>query len=222
MMQNKILTPFDVKRHNLILQLRQRGIHDEEVLRAMATIPRELFVQESLQSQAYEDSALPINQRQTISQPYTVAYMTQVLGITPGARVLEVGTGSGYQAAVLAEMNARVVTIERHPQLSNQAREKLVRLGYTVTCRVGDGTIGYREGGPYDAIIVTAGAPDVPEALARQLAIGGKLAVPVGDTKSQNLYLVTRTDEDQWDAKELGSFTFVPLIGIEGWEDNGR
>lgn len=222
MMQNKILSPFDVKRHNLILQLRQRGIHDEEVLRAMATIPRELFVQASLQSQAYEDSALPINQRQTISQPYTVAYMTQALGIKAGARVLEVGTGSGYQAAVLAEMKARVVTIERHPQLSNQAREKLASLGYTVTCRVGDGTIGYRDGGPYDAIIVTAGAPDVPEALARQLAIGGKLAVPVGDTKSQNLYLVTRTDEEQWDAKELGSFTFVPLIGIEGWEDNGR
>lgn len=222
MLQNKVPTPFDIKRHSLVQQLRQRGISDETVLAAIATVPRELFVQPSLQSQAYEDSALPIDQRQTISQPYTVAFMTQLVGVRPNMNVLEIGTGSGYQAAVLAAMKARVTSIERHPQLSSQARAKLNSLGYSVTCRIGDGTIGYRDGGPYDAIIVTAGAPDVPEALARQLAIGGKMAVPVGDAKNQTLYLVTRLDVEQWDAKEQGAFTFVPLIGIEGWDDDGR
>jgi protein-L-isoaspartate(D-aspartate) O-methyltransferase len=123
---------------------------------------------------------------------------------------------------VLAEMGARVITIERHPKLSQQARDRLKGLGYDVTCRVGDGTIGFRGGAPYDAIIVTAGAPDVPEALARQLAIGGRMVVPVGDAKQQTLYLVTRHEEERWSASDLGGFAFVPLIGVEGWEENGR
>lgn len=218
----RTLTPFDAKRHALVEHLRQRGITDVDVLKAMATVPRERFVQPSLQSQAYEDSALPINDRQTISQPYTVAYMTQLLGIKPGMNVLEIGTGSGYQAAVLAEMGAMVTSIERHPRLSSQARETLRLLGYSVQCRVGDGTIGYKGGAPYHAIIVTAGAPDVPEPLAKQLTIGGRLAVPVGDSKSQSLYVVTRLDVDRWNAEDTGNFTFVPLIGIEGWEEDVR
>ncbi len=215
-------TPFDAKRHALISHLRQRGITDQRVLDAMDVVPREEFVPASLQSQAYEDSALPIYERQTISQPFTVAFMTQALRIRPGDRVLEIGTGSGYQAAILAVLGATVISIERHARLSAQARERLQRLGYAVTCRVGDGTIGYRGGAPYDAIIVTAGAPDVPEALARQLAIGGRMAVPVGDARNQTLYLVTRTDEERWAAEDLGGFAFVPLIGVEGWPEDGR
>ncbi|MCO6467202.1 MAG: protein-L-isoaspartate(D-aspartate) O-methyltransferase [Bradyrhizobiaceae bacterium] len=222
MIKHRTHTPFDAKRQALISQLKQRGIIDQEVLRAMSEIPREKFVQPSLQSQAYEDSALPIDERQTISQPFTVAFMTQALHIQPGMKVLEIGTGSGYQAAVLAEMGADVVSIERHPKLSMQAREKLNAMGYQVTCRVGDGTIGYQGGAPYDAIIVTAGAPDVPEPLARQLKIGGRLAVPVGSAKRQNLFIVTRHAEEQWQATDLGSFAFVPLIGVEGWEEDVR
>jgi protein-L-isoaspartate(D-aspartate) O-methyltransferase len=185
----------------------------------MEQLPREEFVQPSMKVRAYEDTALPIDDKQTISQPYTVAFMTQALSITPGMKVLEIGTGSGYQAAVLAVMGAKVVTIERHPRLSQQARSLLQQLGLDVNCRIGDGTIGYREGGPYDAIIVTAGAPDVPETLARQLAVGGKLVVPVGTSDEQTLYRVTRTGEEDWKAEDLGPFKFVPLIGVEGWDE---
>lgn len=217
--RSRIRGPYHEKRLDLIRQLQAKGITDSNVLFAMEQLPREEFVQPSMKVRAYEDTALPIDDKQTISQPFTVAFMTQAMGIQPGMKVLEIGTGSGYQAAVLAVMGAKVVTIERHPRLSQQARSRLQHLGLEVTCRIGDGTIGYREGGPYDAIIVTAGAPDVPETLARQLTIGGRLVVPVGNAEAQTLYRVTRTGEQDWKAEDLGPFKFVPLIGVEGWDE---
>ncbi len=217
----RIRTPFDERRQQLAEHLQLRGIYDVAVLDAIRSVPRERFIPAGLQSQAYEDSALPIDERQTISQPFTVAFMTQCLSIVPGVKVLEIGTGSGYQAAVLAHMGAHVVTIERIPKLSQQAKQTLTSLGYAVECRIGDGTIGYRGGAPYHAIIVTAGAPDVPEILARQLHVGGKMVVPVGTMQHQQLYVVERLSEDDWKAQEMGGFTFVPLIGVEGWDDNG-
>jgi len=215
----RIRGPYHEKRLELIRQLRAKGITDPNVLHAMEQLPREEFVQASMKVRAYEDTALPIDDKQTISQPFTVAFMTQAMGVKPGNKILEIGTGSGYQAAVLAVMGAKVISIERHPRLSQQARTRLQHLGLDVNCRVGDGTIGYREGGPYDGIIVTAGAPDVPEPLARQLTIGGRLVVPVGTAEEQTLYRVTRTAEEDWKAEDLGPFKFVPLIGVEGWDE---
>ena len=218
--RSRITSPYDEKRHALIAHLRQRGITDEVVLEAMDAIPREHFVQEFMRGRAYEDTALPIDDRQTISQPYTVALMTQALHVHEGMKILEIGTGSGYQAAILAAMGANVITIERHPKLSAQARQRLADQGLRAECRVGDGTIGYSGGAPYEGIIVTAGAPDVPEPLARQLTIGGRMVVPVGDLAGQTLYRVTRTSDEDWDVENLGPVKFVPLIGIEGWEDD--
>lgn len=216
-------TPFELQRRALIDTLRARGITSESVLRAMLTVPREAFVPEALALRAYEDSALPIDKKQTISQPYTVAIMSQSLDLQTPSRVLEIGTGSGYQAAVLSAMGHHVVSIERHAALSQRARTTLQLLGYDVVCRVGDGTIGYREGGPYEGIIVTAGAPDVPEILARQLTLGGKMVIPVGTMEQQELYRVVRTGEESWKAEPLGEAKFVPLIGRSGWsEPTGR
>lgn len=216
---SRIFTWSEIQRQKLVDILRERGIRDESVLAAINAIPREAFVPVAIRSRAYEDSALPIDNRQTISQPYTVAFMTQALRVTPGMKILEIGTGSGYQAAVLAHLGATVVSIERHPQLSQKARTVLSTLGYNVQCRVGDGTIGFREGGPYQGIIVTAGAPDVPEPLAKQLAIGGCLIVPVGSKEDQELYSVVRSSEDAWKVSNLGPFKFVPLIGHSGWDE---
>ena len=213
-------TPFELQRQALVDSLRARGITNGRVLAAMATVPREQFVPAALAMRAYEDSALPIDNRQTISQPHTVAIMTQALELDEPSKVLEIGTGSGYQAAVLAAMGHHVISIERHAALSQRARTVLSAAGYGVTCRVGDGTIGYREGGPYDGIIVTAGAPDVPELLARQLTIGGRMVIPVGSKTEQALYRVVRTGEENWKAEELGQAKFVPLIGRSGWDDS--
>jgi protein-L-isoaspartate(D-aspartate) O-methyltransferase len=210
---------FEIQRANLVALLRQRGISSEHVLQAIASVPREAFVPAAMSMRAYEDTALPIDVRQTISQPYTVALMTQSLELSARSRILEIGTGSGYQAAVLASLGHHVVSIERHAILSQKARTTLKLLGYDVLCRVGDGTIGYREGGPYDGIIVTAGAPDVPETLARQLAIGGRMVIPVGTKTEQRLYRVVRHDTDSWKAEDLGSAKFVPLIGRSGWDE---
>jgi protein-L-isoaspartate(D-aspartate) O-methyltransferase len=212
-------SPFELQRQQLVSVLASRGIADERVLQAIGSIPREEFIPQALYTRAYEDSALPIDNRQTISQPYTVALMTQLLGVRPGVKILEIGTGSGYQAAVLAVLGAQVVSIERHALLSQKARTVLQRLGFHVTCRIGDGTIGYREGGPYDGIIITAGAPDVPEPLARQLAIGGKMIVPIGSLEEQRLYTVVRTGDEAWKAEDVGPAKFVPLIGRSGWDE---
>ncbi|MBX2989726.1 MAG: protein-L-isoaspartate(D-aspartate) O-methyltransferase [Bacteroidetes bacterium] len=200
----------------MISLLKDRGITDSLLLRSMLTVKRHLFVPEPFTSRAYEDSALPIGMQQTISQPYTVAFMTQALGVKAGDKVLEIGTGSGYQAAVLAEMGARVFTIERHAELLSGARRLFDRLNYRIASKAGDGTVGWNEFAPFNGIIVTAGAPDVPEPLMKQLDNGGKLVIPVGDLDFQTLMVVTRLGE-KFERKEIHGFKFVPLIGKMGW-----
>lgn len=201
-------------------QLRRRGIASETVLRAMERVPRHLFVPESARFAAYDDSPLHIGHGQTISQPYMVARMTELLRIQPGARILEIGTGSGYQAAVLAEMGALVWTIERVPELAERARETLARLGYDhVQVFVGDGTVGRPEDAPYDGIVVTAAAPYVPSSLTDQLVPGGRLVIPVGGRDVQELRVLTRTQEGVSDTYVLDC-RFVPLIGAQGYPAN--
>jgi protein-L-isoaspartate(D-aspartate) O-methyltransferase len=205
-------------RRCLVEELRARGIQDERVLGAMAIVPRERFLDRPFAVRAYEDSALPIGEGQTISQPYTVAYQTQALELKAGEKVLEIGTGSGYQTAVLAQLGVRVFTIERHVALLEAARKRLESLGFhRIISRAGDGTRGWPEYAPFDAILVTAGAPDVPESLAKQLSPdGGRMVIPIGGQRSQKMYLVKKNGEELT-ATELADFAFVPLIGKEGW-----
>lgn len=207
---------FDLEIEEMLELLRDRGITDQTLLRAMKHVKRHLFVPEPFTNRSYEDSALPIGKQQTISQPYTVAFMTQALGVKPGDRILEVGTGSGYQAAVLAEMGARVFTIERHMDLLNAARKMFDSLNYRIASKAGDGTIGWSEFSPFNGIIVTAGAPDVPDPLLKQLAENGRLVIPVGDLEMQSLLIVTRRGSS-FEQKEVHGFKFVPLIGKIGW-----
>lgn len=205
-------------------QIRSRGVRDERVLAAMEKVPRHFFVEEGLQDQAYSDHPLPIGERQTISQPYIVALMTEALDLTGTEKVLEIGTGSGYQAAVLAELADRVFSTERIARLAERARKILDALRYSnVLIKVGDGTQGWKEEAPFDGIIVTAGAPKVPKPLVEQLAVGGRLVIPVGDRFSQNLLRVVRLSEDPEDVDEvdLGGCRFVDLIGEHGWKNNG-
>ena len=205
----------------LTSQVISRGVSDARVLKAMEKIPRHLFVDEGLQDQAYADNPLPIGDRQTISQPYIVALMTEALELKGNEKVLEIGTGSGYQAAILAELAERVFSIERIGSLADKARKVLESLNYyNVLIRVGDGTYGWREESPFDAIIVTAGAPDVPRTLLEQLAIGGRLVVPTGDRYTQKLLKLTRTSEslENTETKDLGGCRFVNLIGEYGWK----
>lgn len=196
--------------------IRSRGVQDERLLAAMAKIDRRIFVQEPFLNRAYEDSALPIGCSQTISQPYTVAYMTECLHVEPGDKILEIGTGSGYQAVILAEMGARVFTIERHIELLSAARRRFDQLGYSIASKGGDGTIGWSEFAPYNGIIVTAAAPEVPEPLLKQLAKGGLLVIPIGPLDIQSLYVIHRVD-DIYERREIEGFKFVPLIGKKGW-----
>ena len=217
----RVSTLLDQQRVLLIQQLRDRGITNEAVLDVMGRLPREAFVSQAIASRVYEDTALPIDDQQTISQPYTVALMTQTLALPAGSKVLEIGTGSGYQAAVLTMLGLHVYTIERHAGLSRKAKQVLTDLGLTATFRIGDGTIGWSEHAPYDGIVVTAGAPDVPQTLARQLTVGGRMVVPVGTLNEQTMYCVTRTGPTDWKAVDMGPSKFVPLIGREGWEDRG-
>ncbi|HOG07031.1 MAG: protein-L-isoaspartate(D-aspartate) O-methyltransferase [Syntrophales bacterium] len=202
-------------------QLRSRGIRDERVLKALEAIPRHLFVDEALRDQAYFDHPLPIDAGQTISQPYIVALMTAALELRGSERVLEIGTGSGYQTAVLAALADQVFSIERVAPLASRARKILDALDdYNVAIRIGDGTYGWREESPFDAIIVTAGAPRVPRILVEQLAVGGRLVIPVGDRHTQDLVRVIRQSEDAGDIKQedLGGCRFVSLIGEHGWQ----
>lgn len=203
-------------------QIRARGIRDERVLEAMARVPREAFVQKSMTEFAYEDTPLPIEEAQTISQPFVVAHMTEALEPEPGDRVLEIGTGSGYAAAVLGEVADEVYTIERHRSLAETAGRRLRELGYgNVHVRCGDGTKGWPEHAPYDGIVVAAGGPDVPRSLREQLAVGGCLVIPVGPaTHLQQLLRIRRTGEDEFEEEDLGAVRFVPLIGEEGWPDD--
>ena len=196
-----------------------RGIRDQAVIRAMREVPREAFVPPELARLAYEDGPLPIDEGQTISQPYIVAYMIEALELQGTERVLEIGTGSGYAAAVLSRCAAEVFTVERIASLAHQARARLQQLGYrNVTVLLGDGTLGWPEHAPYDAIVVTAGAPEVPAALLSQLAPGGGLVIPVGSTQHlQSLVRVRRAGEGSFRHEELCPVRFVPLIGEQGW-----
>ncbi len=202
-------------------QLAARGIRDPRVLAAMRDVPREAFVAAELAEFAYEDAPLPIEAAQTISQPYIVAAMTEAAEVRPDDRVLEIGTGSGYAAAVLSRVAAEVDTIERHQELVDVAERRLRELGYAnVAVRHGDGTLGWPERAPYDAIVVAAGGPDVPPALLAQLAVGGRLVIPIGPTpREQELVRVRRVGEDDYRREELGAVRFVPLIGAGGWQE---
>ncbi|MCK9408387.1 MAG: protein-L-isoaspartate(D-aspartate) O-methyltransferase [Bacteriovoracaceae bacterium] len=207
---------FDLERKELIDTLRNKGITDETVLMAMSCVERHLFVDPMYVNRAYEDNALPIGSQQTISQPYTVAFMTQSLQLSKEMKVLEIGTGSGYQAAVIAMIGCRVFTIERHLSLLNSARKIFDQLNLRIASKGGDGTVGWKEHAPYDAIIVTAGAPKIPEALVSQLKDGGRIAIPVGDRESQQLVIGTKKG-DSISTVIADGFKFVPLIGKNGW-----
>lgn len=210
---------YENERKELTEKLSQHGIYDPYVLSAMNKVERHKFVPQALHHHSYKDVALPIGYGQTISQPYTVAYMTQSLELKPDCRVLEIGTGSGYQAAILFEMGMRVYTIERQFEIYLNAQKLFDELAVRVHTKFGDGTIGWEEFAPYDGIIVTAGSPSIPGSLKKQLSIGGKLVIPVGSKASQILKIVTKTDEDKFDVKDIPEFIFVPLIGREGWDD---
>ena len=200
-------------------QIEGRGIYDHGVLEAMRKVPRHLFVSEALQDQAYGDFPLPIGEGQTISQPFIVAEMTQALELTKDDRVLELGTGSGYQTALLSELAFRVYTIERVRELYINTRKLLDQLGYrNVVSKYSDGTLGWPSESPFDAIIVTAGAPKVPEKLIEQLSIGGRIVIPVGDRYSQTLFKIRR-EEDGIHQSDLGGCRFVKLIGEHGWKE---
>jgi protein-L-isoaspartate(D-aspartate) O-methyltransferase len=211
-----LVTFLDTEREEMVQLIRDRGITDERVLRAMTRVERHKFVPEPFTNKAYEDSALPIGKGQTISQPYTVAFMTQCLGARPQDKVLEVGTGSGYQAAILAEMGVRVFSIERSAELLASARKTLDRLGYRVATKMGDGSVGWNEFAPFAGIIVTAAAPDVPPSLTKQLEDGGRLIIPVGGREVQSLVVINRKGEE-FQRREIESFKFVPLIGKDAW-----
>jgi len=206
-------------REALVKAIKEKGIKDEAVLNAIGFLPRELFISNTLLNRAYEDSALPIEDNQTISQPYTVAYMTELLEIKQGDRILEIGTGSGYQAAILFLLGADVFSVERIPSLYNNCKQLFAMMNISVALRLGDGSLGWSDKSPFDSIIVTAAAPEIPTRLIMQLKQDGKMVVPVGDKKSQDMYLVTRYDEDHYNAEKLDAFKFVPLIGINGWTE---
>jgi protein-L-isoaspartate(D-aspartate) O-methyltransferase len=213
---------FEAQRNRMVhAQLIPRGIRDPLVLRAMGKVPREEFVPEDARQAAYYDSALSIAEGQTISQPYIVALMTEALELKGGEKVLEIGTGSGYQAAVLAEIAGQVYTLERVAALAGKAEEILARLGYdNINFKIFDGTLGWPEYSPYEAIIVTAGSPDVPSPLVDQLAEGGRLVIPVGDRSSQILLKIRKT-AGRTMTQNLGAVRFVSLIGEHGWEAKG-
>lgn len=207
-------------REHLLDILREAGVHDELVLRAIARVPREEFVPHSFRHRAYEDNALPIDCSQTISQPQTVAIMSQLLEARPGMSVLEIGTGSGYQAAVLWHMGLRVFTVERHAELLRHATGTLARIGCNIAAHTGDGTLGWNTYAPYDRIIVTAGSPTIPSPLLKQLAPDGRLVIPVGARDNQRMNVVIRQgNASEYDVFDYGDFKFVPLIGRNGWQN---
>jgi len=203
-------------------QLRARGIRNERVLEAMGKVPRHAFIEQALHHEAYSDHPLPIGEQQTISQPFIVALMTEALELTGDENVLEIGTGSGYQTGVLAELSYRVFTVERIRALLTKARETLDSLNYhNVRYKLGDGSLGWQEEGPYDAIIVTAGAPEIPQPLIDQLAVLGRLVIPVGESRgAQDLMRLVRTKSNSLTRTNLGACRFVDLVGDRGWPDS--
>ena len=202
-------------------QVEARGIRDTRVIEAMRRIPRHAFIAAAMRREAYEDTPLPIEEGQTISQPYIVALMLEAARLGAGDRMLEVGAGSGYASAVAAQLVAHVDAVERHPRLVELARERLARLGIAnVDVHVGDGSAGWPSGAPYDAIVVAAAGPRVPEALRDQLAAGGRIVIPVASGfGAQRLVLVERNSDDEWREEDLGGVMFVPLVGAQGWPD---
>jgi protein-L-isoaspartate(D-aspartate) O-methyltransferase len=211
------------QRHEMVeRQLKRRGIHDKNVLEAMAAVPREKFVPPDMVDSAYYDGPLPIGQGQTISQPYIVALMTEEMELSRSDRVLEIGTGSGYAAAILAYICDEVYTIERNLDLAEKAKKLLKSLGYeNIYLLCGDGTLGWPENAPYDAIVVTAGAPDIPDPLVKQLANGGRLVIPVGPSpRLQTLVRIRKTEAGNIKRENLSGVRFVPLIGEAGWKDS--
>lgn len=210
----------DERRHRMVeTQLRQRGVRDERVLAAMDRVPRHEFVAEPYQSQSYDDNPLPIGEGQTISQPYIVALMLELLALAPGQTILEIGTGSGYQTALLAELARHVYSIERHPALAYAAEQTLQRLGYSnVTLEIGDGSAGLPKRAPYDGIVVAAAAPVIPESLLDQLKEGGRLVIPVGSPETQHLLLVQKVEGRPVISENTGC-RFVPLIGEHGYRE---
>jgi protein-L-isoaspartate(D-aspartate) O-methyltransferase len=204
-------------RKKLVELLREKGIADEKVLKAIGKVPRHYFFDETFWTQAYKDIAFPIGDGQTISQPYTVAYQTELLHIKPGDKVLEIGTGSGYQTCILLELGAKVFTIERQENLYKRTSQVLPHIGYHAEFFYGDGSKGIAEHAPFDKIIVTAGAPMVPEIMLKQLKIGGILVIPVGDENSQKMITVIRVSEKDYERISLDTFRFVPLVGEKAW-----
>lgn len=204
-------------RKKLVGVLKEKGISDRKVLEAIGKVPRHYFFDETFWLQAYVDKAFPIGEGQTISQPYTVAYQTELLHISPGDKVLEIGTGSGYQTCILLELGAEVYTIERQEGLYRRAIQVLPYMGYKPHFFLGDGSKGLSEHAPFDKILVTAGAPFVPEIMLTQLALGGVLVIPVGDEDAQKMVTVLRTGENEFERIELDTFRFVPLVGDQAW-----
>ena len=199
-------------------QIIRRGIKDRRVINALLKVPRHLFVDEALWPEAYEDHPLPIGEKQTISQPYIVALMSELLQLTGKEKVLEIGTGSGYQCAILAELADQVFTVERIPSIAKRARKIFDQLKYSnVMVHIGDGTLGWKEHSPYDGIIVTAAAPRPPAALLEQLALGGRLVIPIGDEFTQDLIVFTREGKNDYTEENYGGCRFVKLIGEQGW-----
>ena len=211
---------FDLSRERMVKnQLIARGIKDKKVLQAMSKIPRHLFIEDALYGEAYNDHPVPIGEKQTISQPYIVALMTEALKLKGDEKTLEIGTGSGYQTAILAELSSRVYTIERIKSLLGKARKLLAQLGYdNILFKAFDGTLGWKEYAPFDAIMVTAGAPHIAKPLIDQLADNGRMIIPVGDRYSQELIKVIRKGKDL-EQESLGGCRFVNLIGVHGWSD---
>jgi protein-L-isoaspartate(D-aspartate) O-methyltransferase len=218
-MAHKLVDSYREKgaRKKLVELLRDKGIADEKVLKAIGKVPRHYFFDETFWTQAYKDIAFPIGDGQTISQPYTVAYQTELLHIKPGDKVLEIGTGSGYQTCILLELGAKVYTIERQESLYKRTSQVLPHIGYHAEFFFGDGSKGIAEHAPYDKIIVTAGAPLVPEIMLKQLRIGGILVIPVGDENSQKMITVLRINENDYERISLDTFRFVPLVGEKAW-----
>jgi protein-L-isoaspartate(D-aspartate) O-methyltransferase len=213
-----VVTAHERRRRMVTEQLRRRDIFDAAVLAAFATVPREEFVPPERQREAYDDSPLPIGHGQTISQPYVVAITVQALALRGHERVLEIGTGSGYAAAILGKLAREVHTIERIEELARASAERLARLGFdNVHVHHGDGTLGWSAAAPYEAIAVAAAAPEPPRALLDQLAIAGRLVVPAGSSTDQRLWRITRLDATTFDREDLGSVRFVPLLGEQGW-----
>lgn len=205
-------------RKQLVKKLQNKNIRDKAVLAAIEKVPRHVFFDKAFVEQAYQDIAFPIGEGQTISQPYTVAYQTTLMEVKRGDKILEIGTGSGYQCCILLELGAKVYTIEKNQHLFKNCRALLPIMGYRPDFFLGDGTLGLPQFAPYQKIIVTAGSPHIPRQLTEQLAVGGILIIPVGNETSQKMIRIRKTSEGKLEEEELGQFKFVPLIGKDGWK----